>query len=159
MDVVAVVGLGYVGLSLAVSFGTRRRTIGVDLSARKVANYRLGIDPTGEVSGAQFAAAKWLSVGCDAAELAQADYIIVSVPTPVDSAHNPDFSALTGASRAVGRHMKGAPSSFSSRPCTRAPPRIFAYRSWSTNRACSGSRDSTSAFHRSASIPATRNIR
>jgi UDP-N-acetyl-D-galactosamine dehydrogenase len=106
MEVVAVVGLGYVGLSLAVSFGTHRRTIGVDLSARKVAHYRQGHDPTGEVSGVQFAAAKWLTVSCDAAQLAQADYIVVAVPTPVDRAHNPDFSALISASEAVGRHMK-----------------------------------------------------
>ncbi len=106
MDVVAVVGLGYVGLSLAVAFGARQRTIGVDLSARKVASYRRGIDPAGEVDAARFAAAKWLSMGCDPAELAAADCIVVAVPTPVDAAHNPDFSALAGASEAVGRHMK-----------------------------------------------------
>jgi UDP-N-acetyl-D-galactosamine dehydrogenase len=106
MEVVAVVGLGYVGLSLAVSFGARRRTIGLDLSARKVASYRRGIDPGGEVSGAQFSAARWLEMGCDPAALSEADYIVVAVPTPVDSAHNPDFSALVGASQAVGRHMK-----------------------------------------------------
>ena len=106
MEVVAVVGLGYVGLSLAVSFGTRRRTIGLDLSARKVASYRRGIDPGGEVSEQQFAAARWLEMGCDPVALAEADYIIVAVPTPVDSAHNPDFSALIGASQSVGRHMK-----------------------------------------------------
>ncbi|SEN80976.1 UDP-N-acetyl-D-galactosamine dehydrogenase [Duganella sp. CF517] len=106
MEVVAVVGLGYVGLSLAVSFGTRRRTIGLDLSARKVASYRRGIDPSGEVSEQQFAASRWLEMGCDPAALAEADVIIVAVPTPVDSAHNPDFSALIGASQSVGRHMK-----------------------------------------------------
>ncbi|NGZ87084.1 nucleotide sugar dehydrogenase [Duganella aceris] len=106
MDVVAVVGLGYVGLSLAVSFGARRRTIGVDLSARKVASYRRGIDPGGEVSPEQFAAARLLEMGCDPAALAEADYIVIAVPTPVDGAHNPDFSALVGASQAVGRHMK-----------------------------------------------------
>jgi UDP-N-acetyl-D-galactosamine dehydrogenase len=106
MEVVAVVGLGYVGLSLAVSFGTRRRTIGLDLSARKVASYRRGVDPSGEVTEQQFAASRWLEMGCDPVALAEADYIIVAVPTPVDSAHNPDFSALIGASQSVGRHMK-----------------------------------------------------
>lgn len=106
MDVVAVVGLGYVGLSLAVAFGAQRRTIGVDLSERKVASYRQGIDPAGEVSAAQLAGARWLSMGCDPAALAEADYIVVAVPTPVDGAHNPDFRALAGASEAVGRHMK-----------------------------------------------------
>ena len=85
--VVAVVGLGYVGLQLAVAFGARQRTIGFDLSERKVASYRRGVDPTGEVSDAQLRAARWLSVGCDPAELQAADFIIVAVPTPVDSAH------------------------------------------------------------------------
>ncbi|MDC8756876.1 nucleotide sugar dehydrogenase [Janthinobacterium fluminis] len=106
MDVVAVVGLGYVGLSLAVAFGTRQRTIGFDLSERKVASYRRCIDPTGELSDAQMRAATKLSVGCDPGELALADFIIVAVPTPVDDAHQPDFSALIGASETVGRHMK-----------------------------------------------------
>ena len=104
--VVAVAGLGYVGLQLAVAFGARQRTIGYDLSARKVASYREGIDPTGEVSKEQLRAAQWLSVSCDPAELTLADFIIIAVPTPVDSAHNPDFSALAGASATAGRHMK-----------------------------------------------------
>ena len=56
MEVVAVVGLGYVGLSLAVAFGARQRTVGVDLSLRKVASYQRGHDPAGEVSAAQSAA-------------------------------------------------------------------------------------------------------
>jgi UDP-N-acetyl-D-galactosamine dehydrogenase len=106
MDVVAVVGLGYVGLSLAVSFGTRQRTIGFDLSARKVASYQRWIDPTGEVSSEQLRAAKSLSVSSDPAELALADFIVVAVPTPVDNAHNPDFSALIGATESVGKNMK-----------------------------------------------------
>jgi len=104
--VVGVVGLGYVGLSLAAAFGTRQRTIGFDLSERKVESYRRHIDPTGEISESRLRAAQWLSVSCDPAQLQQADFIIVAVPTPVDSAHNPDFTALAGASAAVGRHMK-----------------------------------------------------
>lgn len=106
MDVVAVVGLGYVGLPLAVAFGTRRNTIGFDLSERKITSYREGIDPTGELSRAQMAAATKLTVSCDPAVLSRADIIVVAVPTPVDSAHNPDFTALAGASATVGRHMK-----------------------------------------------------
>ena len=106
MDVVAVVGLGYVGLPLAVAFGARGHTVGFDLSQRKVESYRRGVDPSGELSSEEMQAAKWLSVGSDPAQLALADFIVVAVPTPVDSAHNPDFSALAGASEAVGRHMK-----------------------------------------------------
>jgi UDP-N-acetyl-D-galactosamine dehydrogenase len=103
---VAVVGLGYVGLPLAIEFGKHFDTVGFDLSEAKIAHYRRGIDPTGEVSGADFAAAKRLDVGSDPAALARADYIVVAVPTPVDVAHQPDFSPLVGASQAVGKNMK-----------------------------------------------------
>ena len=105
-NVVAVIGLGYVGLPLAVEFGKRRNTVGFDLSAKKIQHYRDGIDPTGEVSTAQLRAAEGLRYTDDPADLAEADYFVVAVPTPVDNAHNPDFTALAGASETVGRHMK-----------------------------------------------------
>ena len=104
--VVAVVGLGYVGLPLAVEFGKRHRTIGFDLSADKIASYKRHVDPTGEVSTEELRASTKLEVGSDPAALAEADFIIVAVPTPVDDAHQPDFGPLLGASQAVGRHMK-----------------------------------------------------
>ena len=104
--VVAVVGLGYVGLPLAVEFGNRYRTLGFDLSQAKVDAYRSGVDPTGEVGPAQLKAAKGLSVSTDPASLKEADFIIVAVPTPIDDAHQPDFSPLLGASRTVGRNLK-----------------------------------------------------
>jgi len=104
--VVAVVGLGYVGLPLAVEFGKKRKTIGFDLSQAKVENYRQCIDSTGEVSSEDLRAAKQLTVSTDPAVLAQADFIIVAVPTPVDLAHQPDLAALSGASESVGKHMK-----------------------------------------------------
>ncbi len=105
-QVVAVVGLGYVGLPLAVEFGKKVRTIGFDLSAAKIENYKKFIDPTGEVSTEQLQAARQLEVTTDPAMLAQADYVVVAVPTPVDIAHNPDFTPLAGASTTVGKHMK-----------------------------------------------------
>ena len=103
---VAVVGLGYVGLPLAVEFGKRYPTIGFDLSADKIASYRRHVDPTGEVSRDELVAARHLKVGNDPAALAAADFIIVAVPTPVDDAHQPDFAPLVGASEAVGRNLK-----------------------------------------------------
>ena len=106
MSVVAVVGLGYVGLPLAVEFGKKRKTIGFDLSQAKVENYRRFVDPTGELSGEDLRAANQLTVTTNPADLGQADYIVVAVPTPVDSAHQPDFSPLAGASESIGRHMK-----------------------------------------------------
>ena len=105
-EVVAVVGLGYVGLPLAVEFGKKSKTIGFDLSASKVENYKKFIDPTGEVSTEQLKAAQHLEVTTDPSLLSQADFIVVAVPTPVDIAHNPDFTPLAGASKTVGKNMK-----------------------------------------------------
>ncbi|HET7525672.1 MAG TPA: nucleotide sugar dehydrogenase [Burkholderiaceae bacterium] len=103
---IAVVGLGYVGLPLAVEFGKKYRTIGLDLSVEKVEAYQRHIDPTGEVSTADLKAAAQLKATTDAAALKDADFIVVAVPTPVDEAHIPDFSPLVGASTAVGRNLK-----------------------------------------------------
>jgi UDP-N-acetyl-D-galactosamine dehydrogenase len=94
---VAIVGLGYVGLPLAVAFGRQRPTIGFDLSKDKVAAYREGRDPTGEVAEESFRQAKQLQCSTDAAELKKADYVIVSVPTPVDGVRTPDFAPLRAA--------------------------------------------------------------
>src|SRR3989440_4657432 len=106
MSIVAIVGLGYVGLPLAVAFGKAFRTIGFDLSAEKVENYRRYIDPTGEVSGEDLRAAAELTVTTDPAQLAAADIIVVAVPTPVDAVRRPDFGPLVSSSATVGKHMK-----------------------------------------------------
>ncbi|MBU1396544.1 MAG: nucleotide sugar dehydrogenase, partial [Gammaproteobacteria bacterium] len=106
MSVVAVVGLGYVGLPLAVEFGKKMTTIGYDLSLEKIEAYRRFCDPTGEVSADDLKAATQLTVTSDPADLAKADFIIVAVPTPVDAAHIPDFSPLVGSSTTVGQYMK-----------------------------------------------------
>ena len=103
---VVVVGLGYVGLPLAVEFGKKYRTIGYDLSAVKIAHFRNGHDPMGEIDAAAFATAVHLSFSVDPRCLAEADFIVVAVPTPVDEAHIPDFSPLKDASVAVGGHLK-----------------------------------------------------
>jgi UDP-N-acetyl-D-galactosamine dehydrogenase len=95
-----------VGLPLAVAVGKRARTIGFDLSAAKIENYRRFVDPTGEVSTQDLKAATQLMPTSDPAALREADFIVVAVPTPVDEAHQPDFSPLVGASESVGRHMK-----------------------------------------------------
>ncbi|MDO8651333.1 MAG: nucleotide sugar dehydrogenase [Undibacterium sp.] len=106
MNTVGIVGLGYVGMPLAVEFGKKLKTIGFDLSVSKVASYQRFIDPTGELSMAELQAAEHLSVSTDPVALAQADYLIIAVPTPVDIAHNPDFTPLIRASETVGKHMK-----------------------------------------------------
>ena len=106
MTTVAVVGLGYVGLPLAVEFGKKFRTIGFDLSQAKVDAYNRGVDPTGEVSSDDLKAATMLAMSTDPRALAEAEFIVVAVPTPVDIAHQPDFTPLLRSSETVGKHMK-----------------------------------------------------
>ncbi len=103
---IAVVGLGYVGLPLAVEFGKKYSTVGVDLSAEKIAAYRNFVDPTGEVSSEDLRAATQLSCHTDPQILSEADFIIIAVPTPVDDAHQPNFTPLIKSSEAVGKYIK-----------------------------------------------------
>jgi UDP-N-acetyl-D-galactosamine dehydrogenase len=105
-QVVGVVGLGYVGLPLAVEFGKRLDTIGFDISAAKIAAYRQHVDPTGEVSSADLEASTRLQFTSNPPELARADIVIVAVPTPVNEARLPDFGPLLSACQAVGPHLK-----------------------------------------------------
>jgi len=104
--VVAVVGLGYVGLPLAVEFGKKYRTIGFDISVDRVAALRGGTDPTGEMTPEDLRQARLLEITDSPAALASADFVVVAVPTPVDEAHQPDFSPLISASKSVGTNLK-----------------------------------------------------
>ena len=106
MTTLAVIGLGYVGLPLAVAFGKKFRTYGFDLSAEKVAAYGRFEDPTGEVDSDELRAATQLSCHTDQSVIANADFIVVAVPTPVDKAHQPDLTPLIKSSETVGKHLK-----------------------------------------------------
>jgi UDP-N-acetyl-D-glucosamine/UDP-N-acetyl-D-galactosamine dehydrogenase len=106
MTTIAVIGLGYVGLPLAIEFGKKFRTIGYDYSAEKVASFKKHIDITGEVSKEQFLDSKQLEVTSDPALVSEASFFIIAVPTPVDDAHRPDFGALVSSSTTVGKYMK-----------------------------------------------------
>src|SRR6195952_1307880 len=106
MTTIAVVGLGYVGLPLAVEFGKKYRTIGFDLSTQKIESYKRFVDPTGEGSMADLKASTGLECSADPAVLGEADFIIVAVPTPVDDAHQPDFTPLVKSSESVGKNIK-----------------------------------------------------
>src|SRR5947207_1519416 len=103
---VAVVGLGYVGLPVAVAFGRQRPTIGYDLSKKRIENLRHHVDATGEVSTADLLEARQFRATSFATELGEADFIIVAVPTPINAARQPDLSPLESASETVGRYMK-----------------------------------------------------
>lgn len=99
---IAVVGLGYVGLPLAVEFGKQFATIGFDIRAARVAELRAGRDSTREVSADELAASPGLSFTGELADIAGCNVYIVTVPTPIDAAKRPDLGPLVSASRAVG---------------------------------------------------------
>ena len=103
---VAVIGLGYVGLPLAVTFGKKVPTIGFDLNKTKIGQLLKQVDVTGEVSEEGFERARHLTVTVDPTAIINADFIIVAVPTPIDAARQPDLNPLMSASRIVGKHMK-----------------------------------------------------
>ncbi|MBI5017670.1 MAG: nucleotide sugar dehydrogenase [Deltaproteobacteria bacterium] len=100
----AVVGLGYVGLPLAVAFGRRFPIVGFDVSERKVELLRRGMDPTGELGSEELAAAR-IDYTTDPEALRGASFVIVAVPTPVDHHKEPDLGPVEAASVSIGRHL------------------------------------------------------
>ncbi|CAB3846868.1 Vi polysaccharide biosynthesis UDP-N-acetylglucosamine C-6 dehydrogenase TviB [Achromobacter deleyi] len=102
----AVVGLGYVGLPLAVEFGKKRSVIGFDINTRRIDALKAGHDHTLEVSDAELAEASHLSYTADRAELGQANVFIVTVPTPIDEYKQPDLTPLVKASETIGAVLK-----------------------------------------------------
>lgn len=102
---ISVIGLGYVGLPVAVAFGTKSRTIGFDINTQRIAELRLGHDRTGEVSVAELQAADiHFTAAID--DLSHADFHIVAVPTPVDAARQPDLTPILKASATVAGILK-----------------------------------------------------
>lgn len=102
---IAVIGLGYVGLPLAVEFGKVRPVIGFDINPQRIAELQSGKDHTLECSPKELAQASQLSYSCTAADLQQAQVFIVTVPTPVDQANRPDMTPLLKASETVGKAL------------------------------------------------------
>ena len=100
------IGLGYVGLPLAVGFGKYLPTLGFDIDAARVAELKQHRDHTLETTADEFKAATQLAFSADAAELAACNTFIVSVPTPIDDAKRPDLTPLEAASRTVGRAIR-----------------------------------------------------
>ncbi|MHC1714533.1 MAG: nucleotide sugar dehydrogenase [Acidaminococcaceae bacterium] len=101
---VAVVGLGYVGLPIAVAFADKVNTIGFDINEEKITNYKNGIDPTEEV-GEEKIRATALQFTSEEKDLQKAGFIIVAVPTPVNGDETPDLNPVVGASKIVGRNL------------------------------------------------------
>lgn len=103
---ICVVGLGYVGLPLAVEFSNKFDTVGFDISDARVKELAGGQDSTLEVSAEELAAAQRLTYSCDIDDAAGCNVYVVTVPTPIDAAKRPDLSALRSASRTVGSVLK-----------------------------------------------------
>jgi UDP-N-acetyl-D-galactosamine dehydrogenase len=103
---IAIIGLGYVGLPLAVEFGKRYDTVGYDIRPARIDELRRGHDQTLEVSAEELAAATRLRYAHDERELRDRSVYIVTVPTPIDQAKRPDLLPLIRASEAIGRALK-----------------------------------------------------
>ncbi len=103
--IISVIGLGYVGLPVAVAFGKVRRTVGFDINKTRIEELQNGYDRTGEVTSEDLKAADILFTE-KLEELAIADFHIVAVPTPVDEAHQPDLTLMYRASETVGKALK-----------------------------------------------------
>ena len=111
---VCVLGLGYVGLPLAVEFAKRHRVIGLDIDQSKIEELRKNYDRMREVTTEELAGVH-IDYTTDPARMREADYIIVCVPTPIDKHNNPDLTLVENASRIVGKHMaRGATVAYES---------------------------------------------
>ncbi len=104
--ILAVIGLGYVGLPLAVEFGKHRRVIGFDIDAKRIAELHAAIDRTKEVCAEELHEAQYVQYSCNPADLSQAEIYIITVPTPIDRHKRPDLTPLLKASEMVGRFLK-----------------------------------------------------
>jgi len=103
---IAVIGLGYVGLPLAAAFGKKRTTVGFDINENRVRELSNGVDRTNELSIQQIEGAKYLTFTSKVESIKHAQIYIITVPTPVDDSNRPDFSFLLSASKSVGEVLK-----------------------------------------------------
>jgi UDP-N-acetyl-D-galactosamine dehydrogenase len=106
MKKIAVIGLGYVGLPLAVAFGEKRQVVGFDINAKRIAELRNGEDFTREVSPEELSAAPQLALTGSLDDIADCTVFIVTVPTPIDDFKTPDLTPLVKASESVGKVLK-----------------------------------------------------
>ena len=103
---IAIIGLGYVGLPLAVSFGRQYKTIGLDINQSRVDELKAGEDCTLEVSKKELANAKKLIFTSDVQDVKSCDFVIVTVPTPIDKNKQPDMTPLQKASQMIGSVLR-----------------------------------------------------
>ena len=105
--ILVVVGLGYVGLPLAIKFAKHFSIIGYDINKDRIVELQKGFDKNNDVTNSEFKeVSKNINFTTDAKEIAKGDIVIISVPTPLKPNNNPDLSYLESASKTVGKHMK-----------------------------------------------------
>ena len=125
MEKIAVIGLGYVGLPLAVEFGKVREVIGFDINKKRISELKSGYDHTKEVDAAELKSAAKLSFTDQLEDIRQAKFFIVTVPTPVDEFKKPDLRPLQSSSTSVGKILKKATSLYMNQLCTRVALKKF----------------------------------
>lgn len=103
---IGIIGLGYVGLPLAVEFGKHRKTLGFDTNCQRISELKNGVDRTLEVTPEQLKASNFLTFHAEVSSLEECDIFIITVPTPIDKVNRPDLSPLRTATRMVGRLLK-----------------------------------------------------
>ncbi len=103
---IAIIGLGYVGLPLAVEFGKHVAVVGFDIHQKRISELQQGQDHTLEVSADELQQAKHLHYSCDVSDLQDCNFFIVTVPTPIDQFKQPDLTPLIKASQTIGRALK-----------------------------------------------------
>lgn len=103
---IAIIGLGYVGLPLAVEFGKRRKVLGFDINKNRIAELQLGKDRTLEIAAKELMASDYLTFSFEQDDLKHCQIFIITVPTPVDRANQPDLTPLIHASETVGKALK-----------------------------------------------------
>ncbi|WP_075187242.1 nucleotide sugar dehydrogenase [Teredinibacter haidensis] len=103
--IISVIGLGYVGLPVAVAFGKNKETIGFDINSARIDELKSGEDRTLEVEPEDLVTTN-IFYTCNAADLSKADFHIIAVPTPINDSRQPDLSPLIGASKTIGPHLK-----------------------------------------------------
>src|SRR5688572_30698611 len=106
MEKIGIIGLGYVGLPLAVEFGNVTEVVGFDISRARVEELKRGIDRTKEVGKDELLGTRKLKFSCEKEDLKECNYFIITVPTPVDEFKKPDLRPLESASHTVGEVLK-----------------------------------------------------
>ena len=152
---IAIIGLGYVGLPLAVEFGKKYTTLGFDINQKRISELQSGVDITKEVSPTEFKEALYLSYSSDRNTLKSANIYIITVPTPIDEYKTPDLTALQKASETVGHVIqKGDIVIYES---TEAPQKKSVFLLSKNTRDSPSTKTSLPATALNVSTPATKN--